>query len=110
MAEINTVFESPLIQFEDFSINNSLYFLQEYRNDYKCFNDDIQGTGGVVAAGLLNAIKIAAIGPSDLKVLILGAGSSACGVYTILSLALSANNLQMANFIEQYFIFFILYY
>lgn len=47
-----------LLQFEDFSNNHCFALLEKYRNRQLCFNDDIQGTGAVVAAGYLNALKI----------------------------------------------------
>lgn len=44
-------FPNCLIQFEDFQTNQAFAILDRMRNKYLCFNDDIQGTGGVVTAG-----------------------------------------------------------
>jgi len=45
------VFPNMVVQFEDFESEKAFNYLDRYRNKYKCFNDDIQGTGAVVLAG-----------------------------------------------------------
>lgn len=45
-----------------------------------CYNDDIQGTGGVTLAGLLNALKITGGQLKEQRVLFLGACSAAIGL------------------------------
>eukprot|EP00922_Rhytidocystis_sp_ex-Travisia-forbesii_P039031 GHVS01058120.1.p1 GENE.GHVS01058120.1~~GHVS01058120.1.p1 ORF type:complete len:609 (-),score=47.91 GHVS01058120.1:171-1997(-) len=69
-----------LVQFEDFSNDHCFDILDKYSNKMLCFNDDIQGTGAVIAAGFLNAVKALEHHPSDLRVLFLGAGSAGIGV------------------------------
>ena len=44
-------FPNCLIQFEDFQTNQAFAILEQMRDKFLCFNDDIQGTGGVVTAG-----------------------------------------------------------
>lgn len=39
------------VQFEDFETEKAFTYLDRYREKYKCFNDDIQGTGAVVLGG-----------------------------------------------------------
>ena len=39
-------------QFEDFASHNALALIDRYRDNYLCFNDDIQGTGYVEAGYL----------------------------------------------------------
>eukprot|EP01130_Rhizamoeba_saxonica_P014443 TRINITY_DN6312_c0_g1_i1.p1 TRINITY_DN6312_c0_g1~~TRINITY_DN6312_c0_g1_i1.p1 ORF type:complete len:588 (+),score=98.67 TRINITY_DN6312_c0_g1_i1:41-1804(+) len=73
-----------LIQFEDFNNAVAAKLLNKYMNECLCFNDDIQGTGAVVVAGLISALK--SRGSSGIealineKIVILGAGSAGLGV------------------------------
>ncbi|KAL6077186.1 NAD-dependent malic enzyme [Balamuthia mandrillaris] len=69
-----------LVQFEDFSNDHCFDLLTKYRDRLLCFNDDIQGTGAVVAAGFLQAVKLSGKQLKDQRVLFLGAGSAAVGV------------------------------
>jgi malate dehydrogenase (oxaloacetate-decarboxylating)(NADP+) len=55
MAEMNKTFPNMIIQFEDFKTPLAFPLLAQNRDKYPCFNDDIQGTGSVVLAGVLRA-------------------------------------------------------
>eukprot|EP00796_Vickermania_ingenoplastis_P007424 gene7424-5227_t len=80
MEASNQVWPSAVIQFEDFSNNHCFDMLERYQSKYRCFNDDIQGTGAVIAAGFLNAIKLSGKPFNQHKILFFGAGSAAAGV------------------------------
>lgn len=67
-----------VIQFEDFK--NPFPSLAKYANMYTCFNDDIQGTGSVILAGVINAVKKTGINPRDQRLVFMGAGSAGVGV------------------------------
>ena len=69
-----------LLQWEDFSKGNASRLLDRYRDTLCTFNDDIQGTGAVTAAGILAAVKAAGRPIADERVVILGAGSAATGI------------------------------
>jgi malate dehydrogenase (oxaloacetate-decarboxylating)(NADP+) len=51
MEAAKDVYPEMVVQFEDFESEKAFNYLDRYRNDYKCFNDDIQGTGAVVLGG-----------------------------------------------------------
>jgi malic enzyme len=71
-----------VVQFEDFETAKAIPLLKKYRNKYRCFNDDIQGTGCVTLAGILSAVKIAGGKISDMRFVCAGAGSAGLGVCT----------------------------
>lgn len=69
---------SIIIQFEDFK--NPFPALERYQEKYTCFNDDIQGTGAVILAGIVSAVKTSGIPVKDQRAVFLGAGSAGVGV------------------------------
>jgi malate dehydrogenase (oxaloacetate-decarboxylating)(NADP+) len=55
---VQEVFPNCCIHFEDWTGTDAIALLARYRNKVCCYNDDIQGTGGVTLAGLVNSLKI----------------------------------------------------
>ncbi|KAJ0054553.1 hypothetical protein Pint_00031 [Pistacia integerrima] len=69
--------------FEDFQSKWAFKLLQRYRNTYRMFNDDVQGTAGVAIAGLLGAVRAQGRPMIDFpkqKIVVAGAGSAGIGV------------------------------
>jgi malate dehydrogenase (oxaloacetate-decarboxylating)(NADP+) len=87
---VDDAFPRALIQFEDFQTPNAFALLERYRHRVLCFNDDIQGTGAVVLAGLYAATRISGDAMSDLRILFLGAGSASTGIADLMVEALRA--------------------
>lgn len=72
-----------IVQFEDFQSKWAFKLLQRYRNTYRMFNDDVQGTAGVAIAGLLGAVRAQGRPTIDFpkqKIVVAGAGSAGIGV------------------------------
>ncbi|KAH8925503.1 malate dehydrogenase [Atractiella rhizophila] len=69
-----------IVQFEDFNTELAFELLEENWEHFPCFNDDIQGTGAVTLAGLINAFKMSGTPVQDQKVVFFGAGSAAVGI------------------------------
>lgn len=78
MASLSTLWPGIIIQFEDFK--NPFPSLERYGPIYPCFNDDIQGTGAVILAGIINALKMTNVPIKDQKAVFMGAGSAGVGV------------------------------
>ncbi|KAJ3042639.1 hypothetical protein HDV00_006918 [Rhizophlyctis rosea] len=80
MAAFKRKWPKLLVQFEDFSSEHAFGTLDRYRNQYLTFNDDIQGTGAVILAGFINAIKLSGTPIDQHRILFFGAGSAGVGV------------------------------
>ena len=94
VTAVQKVFPKVLIQFEDFLTPNAYGLLQRYRNDVRCFNDDIQGTAAMALAGVLASCRITGENFSDLRIMFLGAGSAATGIADLIHAALQSAGLS----------------
>ncbi|OCF56806.1 malate dehydrogenase (oxaloacetate-decarboxylating)(NADP+) [Kwoniella mangroviensis CBS 10435] len=84
MAAASSAFPNAVIQHEDFYSEAAFAFLDKYKNQYRMFNDDIEGTGSVILGGFMAAAKQASAASGkalkDHRVVFLGGGSAAVGV------------------------------
>ncbi|WVW85002.1 hypothetical protein I302_107038 [Kwoniella bestiolae CBS 10118] len=84
MAAASSAFPKAVIQHEDFYSEAAFAFLDKYKNQYRMFNDDIEGTGSVILGGFMAAAKQASAASGkalkDHRVVFLGGGSAAVGV------------------------------
>lgn len=90
---VKTLHPEAVLQFEDFATDNAYRLLDRYRDKLPCFNDDIQGTGAVVLAGLYTAAKETGTAFKDMRIMFLGAGSAATGIGDLIVKALQAEGL-----------------
>ena len=74
------LFPGALLHFEDFGANNARRILVAYRDTYRIFNDDMQGTGAVVMAGLFNALKVTGTRWREQRVVLFGGGTAGVGI------------------------------
>ncbi len=77
---VTKVLPFALIQWEDFRKDNALKILDTYRNRVPSFNDDIQGTGAVVLAGVETALSVLGQTLESQRVVVLGAGAGGLGI------------------------------
>ena len=77
---VTDLYPHAVVHFEDFGKVNATRLLDFYRDKICCFNDDVQGTGAVVTASLLAALKHTNRDLKDIKVVIYGAGTAGIGV------------------------------
>jgi malate dehydrogenase (oxaloacetate-decarboxylating)(NADP+) len=54
---VQEVFPLCCIHFEDGTGVDAVHLLERYRNKVSCYNDDVQGTAGIMLAGMVNAAK-----------------------------------------------------
>ena len=94
VAAVQQVFPNCCIHFEDWRGTDALRFLTRYQDKVSCFNDDIQGTGSIVVAGLFNAFRIKGEKFKDQKVLFLGAGSAGVGIARMIAWAMKLEGLS----------------
>ena len=74
------LFPDMYLHFEDFGRDHAAQILSRYRSHILTFNDDIQGTGIIVLAGILGALKISGEKLTDQTYLCYGAGTAGTGI------------------------------
>src|SRR5215468_8995429 len=95
MEAVQELYPTCCIHFEDWTGVDAVHLLQRYRDKYCVYNDDVQGTAGIVLAGMINAAKIKGTKLSDEKYLFLGAGSAGIGLADLLCSALVQDGLAL---------------
>jgi malate dehydrogenase (oxaloacetate-decarboxylating) len=93
VAAVKKVFPRVVLQWEDFLKENALHQLARFRDELCTFNDDIQGTAGVVLAGLLGSLRITGQRMREQRIVFAGAGASAQGISELLVSALMEDGL-----------------
>lgn len=74
------LFPKAILHFEDFGPENARRILDEYRGEYRIFNDDMQGTGAIVVASILSGMKVTQQTFADQRLVVFGAGTAGSGM------------------------------
>jgi malic enzyme len=88
-------FPDAVLQWEDFLKGNAITQLKRFRDRLCTFNDDIQGTAAVVAAGIYAALRLTGRSIRAQRVLLAGAGASAQGIGELLTAAFLDDGLPL---------------
>src|SRR6186713_1594264 len=82
------VYPDAVLQWEDFLKANAITQLARFRDRLCTFNDDIQGTAAVAAAGVYASLRITGQEMRDQRIVLAGAGASAQGIAHLFASAL----------------------
>ncbi len=97
VLSVQRVFPRTLLQWEDFLKANAIFQLKRFRDKLCSFNDDIQGTAGVIVAGLFSALRITGQRMRDQRVVFAGAGASAQGISDLIVSAMVEEGLCLCE-------------
>jgi malate dehydrogenase (oxaloacetate-decarboxylating) len=88
LAVVSTMFPRALLHFEDFGPSNARRILVANADKYRIFNDDMQGTGAIVMASVISALKVTGGSFADQRLVVFGAGTAGTGMADQLSAAM----------------------
>ncbi|CAI5515740.1 unnamed protein product, partial [Closterium sp. Naga37s-1] len=94
MEAVTARWPNVIVQFEDMERKWAHVLMDRYRHQYRTFNDDIQGTGGLAVAAVTNVLRAQELPPSELancKMVVTGAGSAVQGMLIALQKAMVAH-------------------
>ena len=97
VSTASRLFPDALLHWEDFGAENARRILMRYSGDHRTFNDDMQGTGAVVLAAALGAMRLLGQRLPDQRVLMFGAGTAGIGIADQLRDAMVRDGLPMAE-------------
>jgi malic enzyme len=91
---VQDTFPKVVLQWEDFKQHNAIAILDRYRHRITSFNDDIQGTAGVVVAGIFAALRALKKPLADQRFVFLGAGASGTGIARLIRAQMQTQAVQ----------------
>ena len=97
VAAVQARFPDCLLHFEDWKGVDAIRILARYKDKILCHDDDIQGTGAIVLAGLTTALEIVGAPLHHQRIMFLGAGSAAIGIAGMIVAGLRLKGLSEAD-------------
>lgn len=88
------LFPQAILHFEDFGPSNARRILEQYRDDFRIFNDDMQGTGAIVMAAVISGLKVAKSNFANQRLVVFGAGTAGTGMADQISAAMVRDGLS----------------
>ncbi|MGW1747071.1 NAD-dependent malic enzyme [Streptomyces sp. NPDC002092] len=77
---VRDLFPHALLHWEDFGPGNGRRLLETYGEKVCTFNDDMQGTGAITLACVLNAARVSGTPMREQRVVVFGAGTAGVGI------------------------------
>jgi malate dehydrogenase (oxaloacetate-decarboxylating) len=102
VSSASRLFPDALLHWEDFGAENARRILLRYRDRHRTFNDDMQGTGAVVLAAALGAMRTLGQPLRDQRVVMFGAGTAGIGIADQLRDAMVREGLPGAEAIRRF--------
>lgn len=102
--QVKHAFPKAVLQWEDFSKSEAFNNLERHHEALPSFNDDIQGTGAVVLAGVIGATKIKKERIGEQVYAVYGAGAGGVGVAKQIHAGLVRDGLTPAEATDRIFI------
>ena len=87
-------FPRALLHFEDFGPEHSRKILTEYSDTYRVFNDDAQGTGAIIVAAAMSAIRVSNLPWREQVLVVFGAGTAGVGIADQVAAAMQADGMS----------------
>jgi malate dehydrogenase (oxaloacetate-decarboxylating) len=80
LQTVSELFPHALYHFEDFGPSNARRILDDNAATYRIFNDDVEGTGAIVLASVISALKVTGQSFRDQRLVVFGSGTAGCGI------------------------------
>jgi len=97
---VQDTFPRVVLQWEDFKQHNAIAILDRYRHRITSFNDDIQGTAGIVVAGIFAALRALEQPLSEQRFVFLGAGASGTGIARLIRAEMAVEDVRKKDIVR----------
>ncbi|GAA4099997.1 NAD-dependent malic enzyme [Actinomadura miaoliensis] len=94
VTTVTRMFPAAMLHWEDFGPSNARRILEKYTGRIPTFNDDMQGTGAIVLAAMLGAVRVSGTPMRDQGIVVFGAGTAGIGIADQLRAAMVRDGLD----------------